>query len=79
MAEALLRADEGGEEDMELLPGLRELRNGDNVIGQHDISTMEDWRTPLQWMTLLDLERMKTRRQVLGTLIYENMQTSVTT
>jgi len=35
MAEALLRADEGGEEDMELLPGLRELWNGDNVIGQH--------------------------------------------
>jgi hypothetical protein len=35
MAEALLRADEGREEDMELLPGLRELRNGDNVIDQH--------------------------------------------
>ena len=35
IAEALLMANEGEEEDMELLPGMRELRNGDNVVGQH--------------------------------------------
>lgn len=35
LAEALLSADEGADEVVPVLTGLRELRHGDNVVGEH--------------------------------------------
>jgi hypothetical protein len=35
LAEALLSADEGANEEVPVLTGLRELRHGDNVVGEH--------------------------------------------
>ena len=35
LAEALLGADEGADEEVPVLTGLRELRHGDNVVGEH--------------------------------------------
>lgn len=35
LAEALLSADEGADEEVPVLTGLHELRHGDNVVGEH--------------------------------------------
>lgn len=35
LGEALLSADEGADEEVPVLTGLRELRHGDNVVGEH--------------------------------------------